>query len=327
LKTYQLIKSRGFGLIAKTTLILCLGYLLYGQLFVENDLSALVAEFQKSMVKNGNWIWCILAILLMPLNWALEMKKWSILVSRFQEFSSLQSLKSVLSGVSLAIMTPGRLGEYGGRLLGIESENRPKAILSNLLLSLSQNIVNIGIGLLLALVFLYQFMDIQRGVFISLFCGSIIVGVILLTLFFRVDLLGGILAYLPRYNWVIKLEDSISSIAEIEKKTLFRILNISMLRYGVYLFQYVFFIHFFGVTEDTVSAILGVGTIFFLQSNLPLPPVLSVFARGEMAIFLWSVFTDNVLGIIAATFSLWILNLVIPAILGAIVISSSRIFK
>jgi len=174
--------------------------------------------------------------------------------------------------------TPGRIGEYGGRLVGIKSENRSKAILANLISSLSQNIINLGLGLIMALVFFNTYMEIQQGVFLSLvFASTLLVGLL-------------------------------------------------FVRYSVYLGQYVLLIFFFGVTDQLIPAMLGVSTLFFLQSNLPLPPALSVLARGEMAIFLWSVFTSNVLGIVAATFSLWIINLVIPSILGAAIISQADLF-
>jgi hypothetical protein len=119
----------------------------------------------------------------------------------------------------------------------------------------------------------------------------------------------------------------VSSFTDLGNTTLFYILTLSFVRYAVYLGQYVLLIFFFGVTDQLVPAILGVSTLFFLQSNLPLPPALSVLARGEMAIFLWSVFSSNVLGIVAATFSLWIINLVIPSILGAMIISQADLFE
>lgn len=319
--------KRIISICIKTGVLLILAAILYIQLFVRHDISDLSNQFRNSVSLTYGWLYFTSVVVLMPINWMLESLKWNTLVSKFQHFGLKKSTMSVLSGVSMAIMTPARIGEYGGRLVGIDSEHRPKAILANLISSLSQNIINIGLGLLMALLFFNSYIEIQQSVFLSLVFASTIIICVLLLAFFRIDLLDGLLAYLPQYIWVKKIRASISSFSTLESKTLFYILGLSFVRYSVYLSQYVLLIFFFGVTDQLIPAILGVSTLFFLQSNLPLPPALSVLARGEMAIFLWSVFTTNVLGIVAATFSLWIINLVIPAILGGVIISQADLFE
>lgn len=321
------INKKSLSIILKVGIILFMAWVLYVQVFEKNDLSKLVIQFIDSLNHKGSWLLLTAAICLVPLNWFLESKKWSLLINNFQPFNIKQAIYSVLSGVSVAIMTPGRIGEYGGRLIGITKENQPKAILANFISSLSQNIINIGIGLMGALIFVQKFMPMHQSIFLSLMFISSCIIIVMMLVYFRIDLLHGILAYLPDWKWVQKIQSSVSSFQEMDTKSLFSLLGISFFRYMTYLTQYVLFIFFFGVTDDIVASILGVITIFFLQSNLPLPPALSVLARGEMAIFLWSVFTTNILGIIAASFSLWIINLVFPAILGTIIISQAKIFE
>ncbi len=321
------INKRLISICIKSVVLLFLGVILYFQLFVKHDISELSNQFSSSISLSYGWTYFAAVVVLMPVNWFIESTKWNVLVTKFQSFGIQKSIFSVLSGVSMAIMTPGRIGEYGGRLVGIKSENRSKAILANLISSLSQNIINLGLGLIMALLFFNTHMEIQRSVFLSLvFASTLIVSTLLLT-FFRIDLMDGLLAYFPQYKWVTKIRSSVSSFTDLGNTTLFYILTLSFVRYAVYLGQYVLLILFFGVTDQLVPAILGVSTLFFLQSNLPLPPALSVLARGEMAIFLWSVFSSNVLGIVAATFSLWIINLVIPSILGAMIISQADLFE
>ncbi len=321
------INKRLISICIKSVILLFLGVILYFQLFVKHDISELSNQFSSSISLSYGWTYFVAVVVLMPVNWYIESTKWNVLVTKFQSFGIQKSIFSVLSGVSMAIMTPGRIGEYGGRLVGIKSENRSKAILANLISSLSQNIINLGLGLIMALLFFNTHMEIQRSVFLSLvFASTLIVSTLLLT-FFRIDLMDGLLAYFPQYKWVTKIRSSVSSFTDLGNTTLFYILTLSFVRYAVYLGQYVLLIFFFGVTDQLVPAILGVSTLFFLQSNLPLPPALSVLARGEMAIFLWSVFSSNVLGIVAATFSLWIINLVIPSILGAMIISQADLFE
>lgn len=321
------INNKALSFVLKMGVISLMVWVLYVQVFGNNNLSALIDQFYLSLNQKGSWVFITIAIVLVPINWFLESKKWSLLINYFQPFNIKQAFYSVLSGVSLAIMTPGRLGEYGGRLVGITKSNQPKAILANLISSLSQNIINIGVGLFGALLFMQRFMPIHQSIFLSLLVLTSCIITVMLLVYFRIDLLNGILAYLPEWKWICKIKSCVSTFQELDTSSLLRILGISFLRYLTYLTQYVLLIYFFGVTDDLLAAILGVVTIFFLQSNLPLPPALSVLARGEMAIFLWSVFTTNILGILAASFLLWIINLVVPALIGAIIISQATIFE
>jgi len=177
------------------------------------------------------------------------------------------------------------------------------------------------------LIFMQMFMPMHQVVFLSLILFSTVFISLMLLVYFRIEVLSVLLKYLPDWNWLSKIKDSIAAFRDVNMRSLCVVLGISLMRYLTFMTQYVVLLHFFGVTEDIMASILGVITIFFLQSNLPLPPALSVLARGEMAIFLWSVFTSNVLGIIAASFLLWLINLVIPAIFGTIIISQSKIFE
>ena len=328
---FSAIKSRRESIriispLIKLSIIFLVGWILYIQVFQNNKVEDLVLQFNLALSQEGTWLYFLLAVCLVPLNWALESIKWKFLVKTFQDFSLVQSFEAILAGISMAIITPGRVGEYGGRLIGIRKRNRPKAIIANFISSLSQNIITVGIGMVGALIFVQKYMPLHQGIFASLLMISLIIISFMLILYFKIDLLERLLSYLPDWKWIKSLKRSIVLFQKLEHDSLFKILGISTLRYATFLTQYVLLIFFFGVTGDLLPAILGVVTIFFLQSNLPLPPALSVLARGEMAIFLWSVFTSNVLGVLAASFSLWIINLVIPAILGTVVISQAKIF-
>jgi Uncharacterised protein family (UPF0104). len=77
----------------------------------------------------GKHAWQLwLAVALMPVNWALETYKWYVLVNKFQPISFAKSFESVLSGLSFAMNTPNRIGEYGGRILYLQPAFRLRGI-------------------------------------------------------------------------------------------------------------------------------------------------------------------------------------------------------
>jgi len=93
----------------------------------------------------GGWrFWLVFA--LMPINWGIESKKWQLLVHHVETFSFSRAFKSVLSGCSVTMLTPNRVGEYGGRILYVKPANRIKAISLTLVGSISQLLVTMVMG-------------------------------------------------------------------------------------------------------------------------------------------------------------------------------------
>jgi len=75
-----------------------------------------------------------------------------------------------------------------------------------------------------------------------------------------------------------------------------------------------------GVDVPFGAAFAGIATIFLVQTGIPLPLAGSLLARAEIALFMWGTFDANELSILAATFGLFIINLALPALLGAVFI-------
>jgi hypothetical protein len=110
-------------------------------------------------------------IILTFINWGLEAKKWQALMKHLEPLSYATALKGVLSGVTLSLNTPNRMGEYGGRLLYVKEGNRIKSVS----LSIAGSICQLTITVLMGcggLLFLYRygsFLLLDQG-FIITFC-------------------------------------------------------------------------------------------------------------------------------------------------------------
>lgn len=262
--------------------------------------------------------------LLMLANWGIEVLKWKKLISGFSRITFGTALRSVLSGVALAIVTPARLGEYAGRLLGIEAADRAKAVLANGVGSIAQNIANISLGLVATVAYASMFLGANKSTIIALIGISLAVLGILLLVLSRLDVFALSLHKYKHKPWIASLIKQAAFLGSYNAKDMLVVLGLSYSRYFVYAIQYVILVLICGVTSSPTYALIGVSVIFFIQSGIPLPPVLSVLARGELAIFIWAVFSDNVPAILSATFLLWFINLLVPAIVGALLIMKSK---
>ena len=66
--------------------------------------------------------------LLIVVNWSLEAKKWQLLALRIEQISFVQSIKSVLAGLSLGFLAPSFLGDATAKVMSLQSKQRAKSL-------------------------------------------------------------------------------------------------------------------------------------------------------------------------------------------------------
>ena len=303
--------------LLKLLLLALVGYVLYDQIVMNQDMETIQSQLKQGL-QGSNWIYLVVCMVLMPINWIVESTKWRTLILPWKHISKKDAMKAIYAGISVGLVTPARIGEYGGRLLLIEGDDRTKSIPATLVSSIAQNISNIIGGYIGALIFCFCYFSVNRFVYIA---GSILglLGIVMLcALFFNISKLN--LDWLNRWKWGKLLNKQAHVLSLYDRPILNRVLNLSHLRYLIYCTQYVLILYFLGIELSVLAAFSGVSVIYLLQSGIPLPPMLSVVARGELAVIIWSIFTANVGGILVATFGLWVINLVFPALLGLMIV-------
>jgi hypothetical protein len=296
---------------------------MYWQIKSQNDLSSLQDEWQKSL-ELGGLLFLIFAIILMPFNWLIEISKWKLLVNNIQPFSLKQSAIGVLIGIAVGVVTPARVGEYAGRLAGVEAENRSQALMLNFINSISQNLINFIIGILGGFYFLVFKFQIDITIATSFFILAVLIALLALFFYFNIQKIINVTLKLPFSSYIMKWIDKLLSIKEIPISVLRKVLNLSFWRYMIYMIQYVLVLKFFGLDIEYYKIMAGVSLIYLVQTGIPLPPLSSLLARGQIAILVWSGFSLSMTAILAATFILWVINLIIPALFGLILIVLNR---
>ena len=100
---------------------------------------------------------------------------------------------------------------------------------------------------------------------------------------------------------------------------------LALLRYAVFVFQYVLILQSLAVALPYVAQGLGVMLIYGIQSGLPLPGWLDVLARGEIALWVWGEQGVQVVSILIATYLIWLINKVFPSVIGSVLIWKAKI--
>ena len=302
-----------------------LSYVVYTRLIV-NELTFELVKLWPSSSDHRSWLLMIVIVFAIFINWGLESKKWQILLAPQRQYTLRSCFRQVTQGISVGLLTPARVGEYGGRILGLKDEDKMYGVQAHFVGSLSQNIINVAVGLPLGVIMSNYYLQLNSSIVYSL-AGlfSAVLFIMLVTYLGNNKLFLFFKNLLPQRLAVWKEKLSIHYSTEISLKVLSKSLYISLVRYLIFSSQFVMLLYFYGADLPLVVACLGVGLVYLLQSGLPLPPVLSIFARGELAIIVWSSFVDNAMILIAATFTLWILNLLVPAIGGGFILGRSNI--
>ncbi|NJL74481.1 MAG: hypothetical protein HC892_05005 [Saprospiraceae bacterium] len=232
-----------------------------------------------------------------------------------------------MAGITVGIFTPNRIGEYGGRILLVAPEHNWKALIATAVGGFSQLLVLIAFGLL-GLIY-YGSHTLNLPVYLLygfFFVGLLTIGFMLFC-FYNIDLLVPIAKRIPLLQHFKKTLTHLKVLTHYTSKELSTALGISTLRYFVFSSQYYLMLQFFGIQLSLLTGLSGVATIYLLQSGIPLPPLIDLLARGELALFIWKPFSEDEISILGSTFLVFILNLIIPSLIGAVFIFKVNILK
>lgn len=321
----SLIQDKSFLWIIKLAVIGVLLYILYQQLFGREDLTLLgLWKLLQGRISTQNNPLLLAVLLLMPLNWLFETRKWILLMQHIQSIPLKAALKGVLTGVTVSLFTPNRVGEYGGRILLVEAQKRYQAVLASGVGILSQWVVLLlGGWWAMLLAFSLNLLAIQPLLFTVLTAIGLLLTAFLLFSYYRLHWLGKQLSRISLLKkWTKKWQNTLA--VQYDSTQLNQILWHSVLRYSTYSFQYFLLLYFFGLELTYLPTLLGILIIYLLQTGIPLPPSTGLLARGNIAIFIFTCLSspNNAVAttVLAATFSLWIINVLLPALIGAILL-------
>jgi hypothetical protein len=274
----------------------------------------------------------------MLVNWSIESGKWRFMIKKIERVTFLHSLQAVFAGLSISFFTPNRTGEYVGRAFILDKASHVEGILITILGSMSQLFITILAGTLALLVFLPEYMINSRIFPDTLFFGVAVLIILLdLLLFFllvNVQFLTVLRDKLLRSKFK-KFRKHFTVFAEFRPKEMIVVMGLSFMRYVVFTGQFLLLLKIFSVPVQLYDGILISSLIFLALSIVPTITITELGVRNSVAVYFFGFYFDHsatmtvqVLdGIILAGSLLWIINLVIPAILGTLFISRLKFFR
>jgi len=323
-KNMKILLNYGLGPV----LFIWLSYSIYHQVSRQPHLDTAWNGLRQSLYGEAAWK-LYAALALMPVNWGLEARKWQVLLKPLEKLSLFTCFKAILSGVAFSINTPNRIGEYGGRIVYVQDGHRWKAVALTIIGSLSQLIVTLLFGLG-GLLFLLKSPATGPAVAVyavwikALFYGSFAVTACLALLYFR---LGWMLQWLERIPKTGRFLQYVAVIENLPVRFLLRVVSLSVIRYIVFVIQYILLLQLFDVAIDAWQAFWLISVLYVVLAVTPTITLAELGIRGQVSLLLFSMVSANSLGIEMAATAIWVINLVLPAFAGSLLFLGIKIFS
>ena len=181
-----------------------------------------------------------------------------------------------------------------------------------MLTNLVSNLIQMGVTLILGLIGLIIFtqshtlnIDLNKILLLLLISALLIV---LISIVFK------------KSNIKVKefsIQKIIQFLIHFPKKNLVIAAMLSLLRYLIFSFQFYYVLTIFGVDINYLNAMILITSMYFLASIFPSIFIFDVVIKGGIAVYLFSLIGVDELVTLSVVTLMWILNFVLPSIIGS----------
>lgn len=317
-------QKKNFILFFKIVIVFISLWVIYRQVIVKDNFSQSLNEYRVLLKEKNTWLILSVLVVMMFFNWFVESLKWQMLMSKIQKVNLGLSLAAIFSGITVSFFTPNRIGEYAGRVLHLDAPGRIKAVLATLVGSMNQLLITVVAGVFALLITMKGALSDMRFVY-SIICGvSVIAMTGMVVFYFNVS---QFYSFLHRIKFLKKFDKYTKVFSFYHTKELTGITILSAIRYLIFTSQYVILLYLFDVGIDIFTAYRLIFLTFLVMAIVPTFALAELTIRGSVALYFMASLSSNSTGIVAASFSLWFINLVLPAIIGAFTLFFVRLGK
>jgi hypothetical protein len=309
---------------------------IYRQVFVNRKLDDIGQSIGDMLSGKPAWLMLLLMLTMMAVNWGAETAKWRLLITRIERVSFFRAYKAVLTGASVSLFTPNRTGEFLGRVFILEKANHIEGILVTIVGSFAQVVITLCLGLFAFLAYAGLYISVSPG-FQAYLVASLVIAVpslvfLLLLLYYRIGLVSQLIRRLLPSRWE-RFSAYLEVVSRLNSRELTAALLLSLFRYVVFGTQFFLLIRFFGVALPAGQAMILIPVIYLIMTVLPTVALTDLGIRGSVSVYIFSKYLGAAaipeagLAIVAASSALWLINLIIPALLGTFFVFNLQFFR
>jgi hypothetical protein len=255
-------------------------------------------------------IWLVVCVFLAPVNMLIEALKWQFLSATFEQRNLGSCLKIILSGRSLNVITPFGLGVALTKYLAVEEPQKRLSLGAEAISRVSQFFPTLIFGIVAAIYLVQVGMDLPHYIFWTAGVMLLVLGLMIVFLFI----------YQP--NWLRRYFAFLNS---ENLPFLIKATAISFVRYAVFSLQFFLLFLWLDIALSPMIIIMGICWIFLIKTVVPNVSVLGDLLKRELsAVFYFQFFLVNLEAVTLANVMIWLINIVLPAIIGIAFVSELK---
>ncbi|RQO31995.1 hypothetical protein DBR32_04125 [Taibaiella sp. KBW10] len=318
----KITKKIWLNYIFAPALLVLLLFLIYKQVMAKGDMAAqwqaLKAHLNPETLK-----WFVLVLLLAPLNWTLEALKWQRLLSRITPVRFTKAFASMLTGMAFSLVTPNRVGDFAGRILHVQNRYKLKAAIASMIGSIAQMCITASFGIAGLIYYNLYFGNTLSLVLLGL---AVLLAFAIIWFYLRIDMLSRLAT---KYRWLRRVNIALRVLRNYRKADLGYILLLAFGRFLIYNGQFLLLVNILGAAVPWGPGFLMSALMFWTLAVVPSIAMLELGVRGYagMSLFVTTGLTAASLPILSGSYMLWVINLVLPALLGSVLILGLRLGK
>ncbi len=296
---------------------------IYRRILKNNDNLKHFRDLTAHLTYNRVVITLAVIILLMILNWVLESLKWWHLTRIIAPVSVWRAIEAVFCGLTWAVFTPNRIGEYGGRVMFLPNRRRIHGVFAMAVGSFGQNVITNVLGAGAAVWFLYSFIHLNNWLMVGITIIAAAFMGLMLVCYFNIKWM---VSLLNRIKFLKKYHRFFDIMGQYKTAELLNIMWFCLARFFVFTFQYYLIIHLLIPQMPFFQMSLIMFVFFFIQSAIPSLDFLDIGVRAMTAERLFSYVTNQHIAVVVAVSLIYIINLIIPALIGTIFVFKLKFF-
>jgi uncharacterized membrane protein YbhN (UPF0104 family) len=289
-------------------------------IFLKLILLLVVIVFFYFQFKKVNWanqaiyvenpFFLLLALLLVPVNWFFEWRKWTLTLAVVDIYTQpATKLNAFFAGIVTGMLTPNMLGNFIGRIYYFDRKHRIALVILTLVTNYAQFIASIFLGIVALLILNKSpwILDIAQLNWFFIFLA-----ILFLLIYFNFE---WVFKYIKRKTRMYLL------IRNLQRRRVFRwkILGLSLLRHAVFTLQFSLMLSAFG--EDfSFHTMLWIWQFYLWLTLAPSLFLGKLAIRESVAIWVLTAAGMGELTIVISSFLIWVFNLLLPTVIGLFIV-------
>ena len=317
-------KSGKWWLALKLCLALSALWFIYLKVVSHENSADYLTQLKTAVGQPGSASLFFIVFLMMILNWTTEAVKWKFMIGKIEHIKLTRALEAVFSGLTFSFFTPNRIGEYAGRVFHLRQGIRMQATFITVIENSSQLLITLLTGSIASILYMHDYLQSSPLIYTVMRFLLIALCLLCLMLYFNLDLFE---KFFQRFRLSEYWKQIFHVFSLYSFTELLKVLFLSAVRYAIFSLQFIILLKIYGSTIEFFPCLLMIVMTFFVMSIVPTFTIAEIGVRGAVATYFFEKLTIDVLPVLNTTFSLWLINLALPALIGAFFIFNFKLGK